>query len=157
MSDILPEYNGGILVTCIGITSGVGRLMFGKIADIEGVNRILLQQISFISIGICTMLMTTATLFPHSMAFPMMVVYALIMGLFDGCFISLLGPIAYDIVGPAGASQAIGFLLGMCSIPLTVGPPIAGKWIFGFSSNQHIRAITRNGTKNESIIKLIIP
>ena len=49
------------------------------------------------------------------------------MGLFDGCFISLLGPIAYDIVGPAGASQAIGFLLSLCAIPLTVGPPIAGK------------------------------
>jgi MCP family monocarboxylic acid transporter-like MFS transporter 10 len=49
------------------------------------------------------------------------------MGLFDGCFISLLGPIAFDIVGPAGASQAIGFLLSLCSIPLTVGPPIAGK------------------------------
>lgn len=48
------------------------------------------------------------------------------MGLFDGCFISLLGPIAFDICGREGATQAIGFLLGMCSIPLTVGPPIAG-------------------------------
>ena len=126
VSDILPEYNGGILVTCIGITSGIGRLVFGKIADIKGVNRILLQQISFISIGICTMLLTTAPFYPQAMAFPMMIVFALIMGLFDGCFISLLGPIAFDLVGPAGASQAIGFLLGMCSIPLTVGPPIAG-------------------------------
>ena len=33
---------------------------------------------------------------------------------------------AFDICGPSGASQAIGFLLGLCSIPLTVGPPIAG-------------------------------
>lgn len=48
------------------------------------------------------------------------------MGLFDGCFISLLGPIAYDICGPRGATQAIGFLLGLCSVPLTVGPPVAG-------------------------------
>ena len=130
MSDILPEYNGGILVTCIGITSGIGRLAFGKIADIPGVNRILLQQISFLSIGVCTMLLTTAPYFPHAFAFPMMIVFALVMGLFDGCFISLLGPIAFDIVGPAGASQAIGFLLGMCSIPLTVGPPIAGESSF---------------------------
>jgi hypothetical protein len=49
------------------------------------------------------------------------------MGLFDGCFISLLGPIAFEICGQEGATQAIGFLLGLCSIPLTVGPPIAGK------------------------------
>lgn len=49
------------------------------------------------------------------------------LGLADGCFISLLGPIAFDLVGASGASQAIGFLLAFCSIPLTVGPPFAGK------------------------------
>ena len=38
----------------------------------------------------------------------------------------MLGPIAFDICGPAGAGQAIGFLLAMCSIPLTIGPPVAG-------------------------------
>ena len=49
------------------------------------------------------------------------------MGIFDGCFISLLGPVAFDIVGPQGASQAIGCLLALCSFPLTFGPVIAGK------------------------------
>lgn len=53
---------------------------------------------------------------------------ALGMGLFDGCFISLLGPIAFDLCGQSGAGQAIGFLLGFCSLPLTIGPPVAGKW-----------------------------
>ena len=48
---MLPDKNGGILVTCIAATSGVGRLIFGKIADLPKVNRILLQQISFVSIG----------------------------------------------------------------------------------------------------------
>jgi MCP family monocarboxylic acid transporter-like MFS transporter 10 len=33
-------------VMCIGITSGVGRLIFGYIADLPKVNRILLQQVS---------------------------------------------------------------------------------------------------------------
>lgn len=51
---------------------------------------------------------------------------ALGMGLFDGCFISLLGPVAFDIVGPAGAPQAIGSLLTLCSVPLTFGPYVAG-------------------------------
>ena len=58
--------------------------------------------------------------------FEAMVVFSLVMGIFDGCFIAVLGPIAFDICGPANASQAIGFLLGLCSIPLTSGPPIAG-------------------------------
>lgn len=31
-----------------------------------------------------------------------------------------------DICGANGAAQAIGFLLGLTSIPITIGPPIAG-------------------------------
>ncbi|XP_015520454.1 monocarboxylate transporter 10 isoform X1 [Neodiprion lecontei] len=107
-------------VMCIAITSGVGRLLFGFVADLPRVNRILLQQISFVTIGLLTMLL------PVTNSFNLLLVISLGMGLVDGCFISLLGPIAFDICGQKDASQAIGFLLGMCSIPLTVGPPIAG-------------------------------
>ena len=120
-----PEKNGEMLLTCIAITSGFGRLIFGKIADFPNVNRILLQQISFVSIGICTMLIAAAPYF-SGFEFESLIMFALIMGLFDGCFITMLGPIAYDICGASGASQAIGFLLGLCSFPLTFGPPIAG-------------------------------
>lgn len=38
-----------------------------------------------------------------------------------------MGPVAYDLVGPQGAAQAIGFLLGLCSFGLTLGPPVAGE------------------------------
>ena len=38
----------------------------------------------------------------------------------------MLGPIAFDLCGAAGAGQAIGFLLALCSVPLTLGPPVAG-------------------------------
>ncbi|XP_015111942.1 monocarboxylate transporter 10 isoform X2 [Diachasma alloeum] len=113
--------NERLPIMCIGITSGIGRLVFGYIADLPRVNRILLQQISFFSIGILTMLLPLTP--PY---YSILLVITLFMGLFDGCFISLLGPIAFDICGREGATQAIGFLLGMCSIPLTVGPPIAG-------------------------------
>lgn len=120
VKDILPEANGEILVTCIGLTSGVGRIIFGKLADFPVVNRICLQQVAFLSIGILTMVLVVSTHFVP------LVIICLFLGLFDGCFISLLGPIAFDVVGHKGASQAIGFLLGFCSIPLTVGPPVAG-------------------------------
>lgn len=49
------------------------------------------------------------------------------MGLFDGCFISIMAPIAFELVGAHHVSEAIGFLLGLMSIPMTVGPPIAGR------------------------------
>lgn len=107
-------------VMCIGISSGIGRVLFGVLADLPGVNRILLQQISLFGIGILTMLL------PSTNSYIYLLVITLIMGLFDGCFISLLGPIAFEICGPQGATQAIGFLLGLSSIPLTIGPPLAG-------------------------------
>ena len=124
-NDSKSEYSGEVLVTCIAASSLVGRIIFGKIADHSKVNPIFLQQISFISIGICTMLLT-ASPFLSVATYPSMVILSLILGLFDGCFITMFGPIAYGICGPSGASQGIGFILGMCGIPLTTGPPIAG-------------------------------
>ena len=122
----IGEHSGEMLVSCIAATSFLGRIIFGKVADHSRVNPIFLQQISFICIGICTILLTVA---PHlSVAsYPTMVILSLILGLFDGCFITMFGPIAYGICGAAGASQGIGFILGMCGVSLTTGPPIAGK------------------------------
>lgn len=37
--------DGKILILFIGLASGVGRLVFGRIADIPRVDRILLQQV----------------------------------------------------------------------------------------------------------------
>lgn len=62
---------------------------------------------------------------PH---FSLLVCITLVMGVADGCFVSVMGPIAFDLCGQKGAAQAIGCILGLCSIPLTVGPPTAGKF-----------------------------
>lgn len=120
VEDTFPDSNKNLPIMCIGITSGLGRLLFGYIADLKGVNRILLQQISFFIIGLLTMAI------PLTKSYILLLIISLGVGLVDGCFITLLGPIAFDICGPRGATQAIGFLLGLCSIPLTIGPPIAG-------------------------------
>uniref|UniRef100_A0A452R198 Major facilitator superfamily (MFS) profile domain-containing protein n=1 Tax=Ursus americanus TaxID=9643 RepID=A0A452R198_URSAM len=47
------------------------------------------------------------------------------MGLFRWMLISIMAPIAFELVGAQDVSR-IGFLLGFMSIPMTVGPPIAG-------------------------------
>ena len=115
-----PDENQNLPLICIAITSGLGRLIFGYISDLPKVNRVFLQQISFYFIGLMTICL------PLTNNFTVLLIFCLCLGLFDGCFITLLGPIAYDICGPHGAAQAIGFLLGLCSFGLTAGPPIAG-------------------------------
>lgn len=64
---------------------------------------------------------------PLCYSFGSLIAVCLFMGIFDGCFISIMAPIAFELVGAKDVSQAIGFLLGFMSIPMTVGPPIAGK------------------------------
>ncbi|XP_032745030.1 monocarboxylate transporter 10 [Rattus rattus] len=113
--------NKEVLFMCIGVTSGVGRLLFGRIADyLPGVKKVYLQVLSFFFIGLTSMMI------PLCSVFGALIALCLIMGLFDGCFISIMAPIAFELVGPQDASQAIGFLLGFMSIPMTVGPPVAG-------------------------------
>ncbi len=44
----LPGEDGALLITCIAITSAVGRIVFGKIVDLPKVNGIILQQVIFL-------------------------------------------------------------------------------------------------------------
>lgn len=80
-----------------------------------------LQVSSFLVIGLMSMMIPLCNVFGGLIA------VCLLMGLFDGCFICIMAPIAFELVGPDNVSQAIGFLLGLMSLPMTVGPPIAGK------------------------------
>ena len=75
--------------------------------------------------GVCTMLMVTAQ-DAGEHKYEVLLLICAVMGLFDGCFVTLIGPIAFDLCGAQGASQAIGSLLGLFSIPMTTGPPVAG-------------------------------
>ncbi|XP_063773211.1 monocarboxylate transporter 10 [Pseudophryne corroboree] len=110
-----------VLLLCLGITSGLGRLIFGRVADyIPGVKKVYLQVVSFFFIGLMSMMI------PLCHNFGGLIAVCLFMGLFDGCFICIMAPIAFELVGPENVSQAIGFLLGFMSIPMTVGPPVAG-------------------------------
>ncbi|KAF7650537.1 hypothetical protein LDENG_00123850 [Lucifuga dentata] len=115
------DANKEVLLMCIGITSGVGRLIFGRVADyVPGVNKVYLQVASFLVIGLMSIMIPLCNIFGGLIA------VCLLMGLFDGCFICIMAPIAFELVGANDVSQAIGFLLGLMSVPMTVGPPIAG-------------------------------
>ncbi|ESO87229.1 hypothetical protein LOTGIDRAFT_107307 [Lottia gigantea] len=129
--DIFSESDGSYLILCIGITSGVSRIISGKLADLACVNRVRMQQSALVTIGITTLCI------PFAVNFYGLIVMCLVFGICDGLFICLVGPIAFDLVGPTGASQAIGFLLGIFSIPLSVGPPIAGL-LYDYLGNYKI-------------------
>lgn len=68
-----------------------------------------------------------SVLIPQCTKFEWLVVVCAFLGLCDGCFLSMMAPIAFELVGPMQASQAIGYLLGLMAVPMTAGPPIAGE------------------------------
>ncbi|XP_070993790.1 monocarboxylate transporter 8-like [Oncorhynchus clarkii lewisi] len=110
-----------ILLVCIGASSGVGRLLFGKVGDlIPGAKKIWMQSVSFMVLGLMSMMIPQCTVFEG------LIVVCVFLGLCDGCFITIMAPIAFELVGSMQASQAIGYLLGLMALPMTAGPPIAG-------------------------------
>ena len=119
---MFPGSDGNLLPMCISVTSGVSRILFGILADVNCVSRVHMQQVAFILLGIST------ACIPFASHFEILIVICLVMGLCDGLFICLLGPIAFDLVGEKGASQALGFLFAIFSLPMTVGPPLAGMF-----------------------------
>ncbi|KAG9263783.1 monocarboxylate transporter 8 [Astyanax mexicanus] len=121
-----------VLLVCLGASSGVGRLLFGKVGDlIPGVEKIYLQVASFMVLGLMSMMI------PLCRVFEGLVVVCVFMGLCDGCFITIMAPIAFELVGPMQASQAIGYLLGLMAVPMTAGPPIAGL-LHDYFGNYHV-------------------
>lgn len=90
-NDINSVYRGEILVMVIGIFSLIGRLISGPLSDFLHIDRIVLQQIAFSSIGVLTMSLAT-----NVQGISLLAVCAG-LGLFDGFFISLLGKLVYNV------------------------------------------------------------
>ncbi|XP_029625677.1 monocarboxylate transporter 8 isoform X1 [Salmo trutta] len=110
-----------VLLVCIGVTSCVGRLLFGRVGDLlHGARKIYLQAGSFMVLGLASMLV------PLCVRFEGLVAVCLLLGLCDGCVITLMAPVTFELVGPQRASQAIGYLMGLMALPMTAGPPLAG-------------------------------
>jgi len=78
------------------------------------------QVASFMLLGILCMMI------PQCQGFEGVIVICLFLGLCDGFFTTIMAPIAFELVGPMQASQAIGYLMGLMAVPMTAGTPIAG-------------------------------
>ena len=86
---------------------------------------ILLQQVSFVGLGISIMMFSIVGYF-EGYIFHVLVAISIVFGFFEGCFITMEGPIAIKLCGPVGATQGIAFMYGLASVPQTMGAPIAG-------------------------------
>lgn len=120
----IPMEKASLLIGVMSVASTFGRLFFGKIADNERVNRLYAYQISLLGMGVAN------TLCPMLTTFTGLMVYGCIFGFFEGCYVCQTAVITGDIVGVDRMALAVGLLFGIKSIPLTLGPPLAGMLKF---------------------------
>ncbi len=64
---------------------------------------------------------------PLTRSFWVLLAIVVVLGVCDGCFITLIGPIVFDLLGTEGALQGLGAVFGLMAFPMTIGPPIAGR------------------------------
>lgn len=113
------DINMNLPLQGLAVTSAIGRLIFGYLSDRPRVNKIMIQQIMFYTIGTLTIMLAFAK------AFWLIVLIALGMGVCEGGFIALIGPIAFELCGCEHAAEGIGCMLGLAAYPLCFGPPLA--------------------------------
>lgn len=122
--DNFPDNNADLLITVMQISSGASRLIFGRLSDIQSLNRIHMQQIAIFVFGVGT------TCIPVINNYILLVIVAGVLGICDGKFVLLVGPIIFDIVGPTDLSEGLGWFFTVTTIPVMLGPPTAGIELF---------------------------
>ena len=105
----------------MSIGSTFGRIFFGKLCDHPRVNRLYVFQMAFLCIGIGD------TLSILTKSYAGLVLYMAWFGVFDGCYIVLLGVVCADIVGVHNMASGMGIQLFFMAITSIAGPPLAGN------------------------------
>ena len=78
-------------------------------------------------VGLLTMSIST-TLLPVGKGYPELVLYALVFGLGEACFVVLIPLVTKEVVGIRRLSPALGSLFMIMAIPTMLGPPVAGEF-----------------------------
>ncbi|KAK7095355.1 hypothetical protein V1264_006775 [Littorina saxatilis] len=117
-----PESNSNLLPLANSVTTVVTRLLFGIVADVTFVKKyyVIIHQAVFVINGVTTMCI------PLSNTYAGFVVASCVLGVCDGLFFLLVGPIALSLVGLQGSSQAVGFFNAAIGLTFLTGPTLAG-------------------------------
>lgn len=136
--------NGSFLLTIIGITNILSRIIWGCIANSACINRLWLYNINLIVSGIGEKIVkikinfiikqkfniynflsaTISSVFCYN--FETMATYSAVFGLTTAAYISLRAVILVDLLGVEKLNDAFGLLLWFEGIAMFLGTPIVG-------------------------------
>ena len=144
----INKTRASFLLTFVTVGSGLGRVIFGRISDIKGLNRVYIIQLAFLVVGLSNFVV------PMTESYVVLAGDAFIFGFFEACYLVLNPVIVYDILGPDKVSSGLGLIFFVIAIPRTLGPLIAG-WIFDGLQSYAIAFYTLGATTCVSSILII--
>ncbi|XP_052811798.1 monocarboxylate transporter 13-like isoform X2 [Mya arenaria] len=116
----LTSQQGTMLISIIGITNTVCRVIAGWVADRKWSNPNLIKAVLLTTGGVATIAV------PWFTVFSVMVFYSVVYGLCIAVFVTYHAIIITSLFGKDKLNSAYGILLLALGIPSLVGPPIAG-------------------------------
>ncbi|XP_061480347.1 uncharacterized protein LOC133383507 isoform X2 [Rhineura floridana] len=123
----IPLEKASYIMVAIGLSSTVSCLLFGKICDSERIDRLYLNQVSILSVGVVYFII------PHCTNFVSLIAICAVLGFFDAGNYVLLPVLTFDLMGAEKMPVAWGFLMAVNAISC-FGPPFAGGMYDMFGS-----------------------
>jgi len=109
-----------MVLSVIGISNTLGRILTGWLADRPGVSSLSLTSLSLLLSALCVFI------FPFIPNLPLFIVLAAVFGLFVAAYISLTSILLVDLFGIDSLTSSFG-LVTMCRGGAAIlGPPLAG-------------------------------
>jgi len=121
--DGISVEDAAFLVSVIGISNTIGRVLAGWMSDFSWVNSLVVTYTSLILAAICVFVI------PFCTTYGGFVTVALLFGFFVAAFVSVSSIVLVDLLGIDNLTNAFGILTLFRGSSSMVGPPIAG-WVF---------------------------
>ncbi|CAI5770418.1 monocarboxylate transporter 10-like [Podarcis lilfordi] len=115
----IPLEKASYIMVAIGVSSMVSSLLFGKLCDIERIDRLYLNQVSILSVGVVYFII------PHCTNFSSLIAACSVLGFVDAGNYVLLPVLTFDLMGPEKMPVAWGFLM-VVNASSCFGAPFAG-------------------------------
>ncbi|XP_020664140.3 uncharacterized protein LOC110087055 [Pogona vitticeps] len=146
----IPPDDASYIMVGIGVSSMISCLIFGKLCDIEKIDRLYLNQASILSVGVVYFII------PYCTTFASLVAICSLLGFVDAGNYVLLPVLTFDLMGEEKMPVAWGFMMAVNAISC-FGPPFAGAMYDAFGSYTIGFVVTGIGNIAAASILAFIP
>jgi len=114
--------SASLLLSIVGVTNTIGRIICGAVADHPKVSVLLLNNIALTLCGVVTILT------PFMPSYEMLVVYACLFGFSIAGIVSIRSILLVELLGLDKLTNSFGLMLPFTGVSACVGGPLAGMF-----------------------------